>query len=174
MSLTLKSPDSSDSSTGSSANTIDPPPHADSSTERLLAIASHMSTPSPQKPAVTCHVLDTSTGKPAPDIPCTLSRFLKLTDGTPSSSCFEVARAFTNADGRVTAWEMRQKGAAGRLDVEEGFTYKIRFDTWEHFGGETFFPYVEVVFTVKEAGEGAHYHVPLLLSPYSYSTYRGS
>lgn len=50
--------------------------------------------------------------------------------------------------------------------------YKIRFDTWEHFGGETFFPYVEVVFTVKSAEE--HYHVPLLLGPYSYTTYRGS
>lgn len=138
---------------------------------RLASIAAHMSV---QKPAVTCHVLDTSTGKPAVGIPCTLSRFLKLSDGSPSSSCFEVARALTNEDGRVAVWEMRQKGAAARLDVEEGFTYKIRFETWEHFGGETFFPYVEVVFTVKEAGEGAHYHVPLLLSPYSYSTYRGS
>lgn len=126
----------------------------------------------PAKPAVTCHVLNTSTGKPAPGIPCTLSRFLKLDDGTPSSSSFEVARAHTNADGRVAQWETRQKGAAGRLAVEEGFTYRIRFETWEYFGGETFFPYVEVVFTVKDAGQ--HYHIPLLLAPYSYTTYRGS
>jgi 5-hydroxyisourate hydrolase len=126
---------------------------------------------SSDKPPVTCHVLNTTLGKPAPGIPCTLSRFLKTSDGTPSSS-FEVARALTNPDGRVTAWEMRQKGVAGRLDLQEGFTYKIRFDTWEYFGGETFFPYVEVVFTVKDPAE--HYHIPLLLSPYSYSTYRGS
>ncbi|KAL0634643.1 hypothetical protein Q9L58_006438 [Maublancomyces gigas] len=172
MSLTPDVPEISTSTSDPPLTHADTP--ADTPAERLLTIASHMSIPAPKKPAVTCHVLDTSTGKPAPNIPCTLSRFLRLTDGTPSSSCFEVARAFTNADGRVAAWEMRQKGTAGRLDVEEGSTYKIRFDTWEHFGGETFFPYVEVVFTVKEAGEGAHYHIPLLLSPYSYSTYRGS
>lgn len=127
---------------------------------------------STQCPPVTCHVLDTSVGKPAANIPCTLSRFLKSADGSPSSSCFEVAKASTNEDGRVAAWEMRQKGVAGKLALEEGFTYKIRFETWDHFKGETFFPYIEVVFTVKEINQ--HYHIPLLLSPYAYSTYRGS
>lgn len=72
----------------------------------------------------------------------------------------------------MAAWEMRQKGVAGRLELDEGFTYKIRFETWEHFQGETFFPYVEVVFTVKDPAQ--HHHIPLLLSPYSYTTYRGS
>ncbi|KAI5841406.1 hypothetical protein DFP73DRAFT_555626 [Morchella snyderi] len=133
-----------------------------------------MSAPAPAPaPAVTCHVLNTSTGRPAAGIPCTLSRFLKLDDGTASSSSFEVARARTDEDGRVAQWETRQKGSAGRLlAVEEGVTYRIRFETWEYFGGETFFPYVEVVFTVKDAAQ--HYHIPLLLAPYSYTTYRGS
>ncbi|KAL7268845.1 hypothetical protein RUND412_008515 [Rhizina undulata] len=149
--------------------TPSPPPQV---LHRLTAITTHMTTPPSTRPPVTCHVLNTTTGKPAASIPCTLSRFLKLADGSPSSSSFELAKGETNADGRVTEWAVRQKGIAGKLVLEEGTAYKIRFETWDYFGGETFFPYVEVVFVVKEVGE--HYHVPLLLSPYAYSTYRGS
>ena len=73
----------------------------------------------------------------------------------------------TNEDGRV-----------GNIITAEAFTpgvYKIFFDTKPYFdrmGSDTFYPYVEIVFQVKNPAE--HYHVPILLNPFGYSTYRGS
>jgi 5-hydroxyisourate hydrolase len=74
------------------------------------------------------------------------------------------AEARTDGDGRV--------GALG--DPGEG-VHRLRFDTGAYFaaaGVATFYPEVTVTFTVTDAG--AHLHVPLLLSPFAYSTYRGS
>jgi len=74
----------------------------------------------------------------------------------------------TNSDGRVAAWD-------STFEIKDGEMYTLRFETWDYFKGETFFPFVEVTFVVKvEEGKSGHYHVPLLLAPWSYSTYRGS
>jgi 5-hydroxyisourate hydrolase len=94
---------------------------------------------------VTTHVLDTAAGRPAAGIPVTLSHGAAV-----------LARGITDDDGRVT-----DLGP----DVLEPGVYRLTFET----GG--FFPEVVIAFTVSD---GSHYHVPLLLSPFSYSTYRGS
>jgi 5-hydroxyisourate hydrolase len=102
------------------------------------------------------HVLDTSLGRPAAGIGVVLESH----DGTV------LGQGCTDGDGRV--------GAIGpeRLDPGE---YRLRFATGDYFAarGEVgFYPEVVVVFTVGDGSE--HYHVPVLLSPYGYSTYRGS
>jgi 5-hydroxyisourate hydrolase len=75
----------------------------------------------------------------------------------------EIARARTDHDGRVRD--------LGPPTLQPG-TYRLVFDTGEYFGGQTFFPEVTVTFRLD--GQSAHYHVPLLLSPHAYTTYRGS
>jgi 5-hydroxyisourate hydrolase len=104
---------------------------------------------------VSTHVLDTSIGRPAVGVRIRLesSTGASLGDGT------------TDADGRVSAL------GSGPLD---GGDYRLRFDTaayYDRLGVTGFYPEVVVAFTVT-ADE--HYHVPLLLTPHSYSTYRGS
>ncbi len=105
---------------------------------------------------VTAHVLDASAGRPAAGVAVTLSD----TGGTV------LASSLTDDDGRVTD--------LGPESLDPG-TYEVRFASGDHFavqGVACFHPYVPVVFTVV-AGQ-AHYHVPLLLSPFAYTTYRGS
>ena len=101
--------------------------------------------------SLSTHVLDATTGRPASDLPVRLER----SDGDL------VAEARTDAGGRVA------KLAAG-LDAGD---YRLVFYTGGYFP-DTFYPQVVVMFTV--AGPEQHYHVPLLLSPFAYSTYRGS
>ncbi|MGH3098086.1 MAG: hydroxyisourate hydrolase [Streptosporangiales bacterium] len=106
--------------------------------------------------ALTTHVLDTARGLPATGVPVRLER----RDGTV------VGQGRTDEDGRVGAF------GSDRLDAGD---YRIVFDTGAYFAGlgqAGFYPEVTVTFTL--ADPGAHYHVPLLLSPYGYSTYRGS
>lgn len=113
---------------------------------------------------VTCHVLDTVNGLPAPGIRCEL----RAIDGTKESS---LASGVTDKDGRVSNW---QSGAV--VSVNPG-VHKLKFETGPYLSarnnGECFFPVVEVVFVVSDPPQ-PHYHIPLLLSNYSYSTYRGS
>lgn len=109
---------------------------------------------------ITTHVLDTSLGKPAAGVPVTLSR----RDG---ASYRELARGVTDADGRVRQFLPEPPRAAG--------AYALTFETLAHFraqGREAFFERVTLEFFVEDAGQ--HYHVPLLLSPFGYTTYRGS
>ena len=105
--------------------------------------------------SVSTHVLDAVAGRPAADVPVTLSR-------REGGSWIEVATRRTDADGRVP--DLAGDAPAG--------TYRLRFDTSACFGGDTFYP--EVVITFRITDPAAHHHVPLLLSPYAYSTYRGS
>jgi 5-hydroxyisourate hydrolase len=100
------------------------------------------------------HVLDAALGRPAADLGVRLER-----DGSL------VADTRTDGDGRV-----REVVA----DLVAG-DYRITFDTGGYFtatGRQGFYPEVAVTFTVTDPGE--HHHVPLLLSPFAYSTYRGS
>ncbi|EPS45924.1 hypothetical protein H072_78 [Dactylellina haptotyla CBS 200.50] len=120
-------------------------------------------------PPITCHVLDTSSGAPAASVPVTLSLIAPSVAALSSSpEAQSIATATTNSDGRIAAWSSDFK-------IENGQVYKLKFETWDYFKGKTFFPYVEVTFVVNMEKDGReHYHVPVLLAPWSYSTYRGS
>jgi 5-hydroxyisourate hydrolase len=112
---------------------------------------------------VTTHVLDTSSGRPAEGVPVVLERAAPEGDGWEV-----VGRGVTDADGRQRALAPDgRRLAPGR--------YRLTFDTAAYFtrtGRQAFFPEVAVVFALGEGG--GHEHVPLLLAPYGYSTYRGS
>lgn len=107
--------------------------------------------------AITTHVLDTARGRPAAGVAIVLER-----DGAP------LARGETDEDGRLR--DLLPAGAP----LDPG-AYRLVFDTGAYFardGADGFYPEVAIVFQVKDGSE--HFHVPLLLSPFGYSTYRGS
>jgi 5-hydroxyisourate hydrolase len=110
---------------------------------------------------ITTHVLDTSLGRPAEGVPVLLER-------EAAQSWEPIGRGETDEDGRLRSL------IADGVAVPPG-TYRLVFDTRRYFartGAVGFYPSVIVMFEVR-AGAG-HYHVPLLLSPFGYSTYRGS
>ena len=110
---------------------------------------------------LTTHVLDTATGKPAAGMEIRLEAF-------ENDGFRRIGGGTTNADGRVKDF----------LDAGESLpagVYRARFETGRYHaaqGVNGFYPYVEVVFEMGAAGQ--HYHVPLLISPFGFSTYRGS
>jgi 5-hydroxyisourate hydrolase len=111
---------------------------------------------------ISCHVLDTSLGRPAAGVRVRLEREL---DG--ARGWVTLAEAATNADGRA-------QGLLGAEPLGVGL-YRLTFETNAYFaarGQPAFYPEVPVLFVVSSAEE--HYHIPLLLSPFGYSTYRGS
>lgn len=111
---------------------------------------------------ITTHVLDTSIGRPAAGIPVALSRV--AADG----SIAMVGNAVTDADGRIRTF-------SGWDGVMATGDHVLKFDTAAYFksrGVDAFHPAVTIAFTVRDASE--HFHVPLLLSPFAFSTYRGS
>ena len=111
---------------------------------------------------ITTHVLDTSRGRPAAGIGVTLEV------QTDANEWRAVGRGRTDADGRLKSLTGEGEG------LSEG-VYRLTFETGDYFaaqGVETFYPLAVVVFRVRDAAE--HYHVPLLVSPFGYSTYRGS
>jgi 5-hydroxyisourate hydrolase len=101
--------------------------------------------------SLSTHVLDAAKGRPATGVPVRLDR----RDG---DGWHRVAEGRTDDDGRVRDLPPPEEG-----------TYRLVFDTSDY---SDFYPEVSVAFTVTDPSE--HYHVPLLLSPYAYSTYRGS
>ncbi|TFB69620.1 hydroxyisourate hydrolase [Cryobacterium glaciale] len=108
---------------------------------------------------VTTHVLDSVTGRPAAGVTAELDQRVGI-DWVP------LATGETDADGRLAV--------LGPPVLPAG-RYRIRFDTGAWFaraGRATFYPEVTITFDLAEVSE--HYHVPLLLSPFAYSTYRGS
>jgi 5-hydroxyisourate hydrolase len=111
---------------------------------------------------ITTHILDTSQGRPARGVAVRLER---LGDGREPRL---IGQGATDGDGRLR--DLLPAGAP----LEEG-VYRLVFETGAYFreqGVEAFYPEVAVVFQVGDAGQ--HYHVPLLLNPFGYSTYRGS
>lgn len=111
---------------------------------------------------ITTHVLDTSRGRPAAGVPVTLEA--KGAGG----GWRVVGRGATDADGRLRDF------LPPDFALSEG-EYRLTFDAGAYFAGsgvEGFYTEVVVAFVVRDAA--AHHHVPLLLSPYGYSTYRGS
>ncbi|KAF7303240.1 Hydroxyisourate hydrolase [Mycena kentingensis (nom. inval.)] len=119
-------------------------------------------TPTMSKSPITCHVLDSSIGKPAAGVTIQLKRM--NADGESFAS---LAAGETNTDGRCTDLLPPQPLPAG--------TYKIVFRPKEYFAAtdrKCFYPLVEIAFDLDNPEE--HYHIPLLISPFSYTTYRGS
>ncbi len=116
---------------------------------------------SQDKGPITSHILDVARGRPAAGVTVTLAR---LDD---KGVAIESATRVTNADGRVLDFLPPGSAHAG--------TYRLTFDVKAYFAAHdlsTFYPSVVVEFAV--VAENEHYHVPLLLSPFGYSTYRGS
>jgi 5-hydroxyisourate hydrolase len=104
---------------------------------------------------ITTHVLDTARGKPAAGIPVELHT---LVTGQGWRS---VGRGITSPDGRIE--DFGESRAAG--------LYRLTFDVAAHMS-DAFFPSISITFEVRDPFE--RYHIPLLLAPFSYSTYRGS
>ncbi|KAL8383132.1 hypothetical protein RB595_006749 [Gaeumannomyces hyphopodioides] len=171
-------------------------------------------TTAPAKDRITCHILDTTAGRPARGVrvrleltPPSAASFAPTAPSSGAASspspaavahhgqhggAGATARTFesqTDDDGRVKAWlPFSGSNDSGEVpiytlddvlgEVEATATgagssrWTLRFDSAGYFGDAgTFFPEVAVVFEVQR---GQHYHVPLLLSPYGYTTYRGS
>ncbi|HYL46645.1 MAG TPA: hydroxyisourate hydrolase [Candidatus Limnocylindrales bacterium] len=109
---------------------------------------------------ISTHVLDTSAGKPAAGVPVVLEAEVK-------GGWKELARGETDADGRLRFASSPGSGSGG--------IYRLTFETRAYFQArkiEALYPQVCVVFQVRNANE--RHHIPLLLSPYGYSTCRGS
>ena len=112
--------------------------------------------------SISTHVLDTALGRPAGGVPVKLETFARATAGEV------LATAKTDGNGRIGA--LLPEGHQLRPGL-----YRLTFDTSAYFRAQSvsgFFPEVTILFEVRDAGQ--HYHVPLLLSPFGYSTYRGS
>ena len=112
--------------------------------------------------AITTHILDTSAGRPAAGVAVILEQ------ESAEAGWHVIAKGLTDDDGRLRLMQ----------ETDELFMpghYRLSFDTgvyFAHSGVESFYPQVTVAFTVRDPA--GHYHVPLLLSPFGYSTYRGS
>ncbi len=109
--------------------------------------------------SLSTHVLDTTLGRPARGVRVTLLR------ARPDDRWQQLAAAVTDADGRIREFALEAPLAPGE--------HRLVFDTGAYFAtrGGSFYPRVTVDFEMRD---GEHHHVPLLLSPFGYSTYRGS
>ena len=110
---------------------------------------------------ISTHILDTARGVPAQGVRVTLQH------STGPDVWADLAMGSTDADGRIP--DLLPKGTALAAGI-----YRMRFDVSAYFSEhktKSFYPYIEIVFELAANG---HFHVPLLLSPWGYSTYRGS
>ena len=110
---------------------------------------------------ITTHVLDVSVGRPAANVPVLLEA------QSANGAWAETGRGLTDGDGRL-------KDLAAGKTLASG-TYRLTFETRTYFAARNIaglYPQVIIVFELKDAAQ--HYHIPLLLSPFGYSTYRGS
>jgi 5-hydroxyisourate hydrolase len=111
--------------------------------------------------SISTHILDTARGTPAANVSISLHK-------QKNHEWKRIGEGKTNTDGRVRdLYDQQSNLSAG--------VYKMHFATGDYFsaiGDAVFYPYAEVVFVIGK--DTAHYHIPLLLSPFGYSTYRGS
>ena len=118
-----------------------------------------MSGPAPTRSAITTHVLDAARGQPAANVPVLLEQL-------DAQTARVLATGSTDADGRVQH--------LGPPELPVG-VYRLTFDTGSYFRAtaqEGFYPSVTITFHLSDPS--THYHVPVLLSPFAFSTYRGS
>ena len=110
---------------------------------------------------ISTHILDTAAGLPAAEVPVSLARW-------EPGGWLVLAEAMTDGDGRC------RQLLPETLQAEKGL-YRVRFETAVYYEAQRLaglYPYVEIVFEVREAGQ--HFHIPLLLTANGYITYRGS
>ncbi|QHL87778.1 hydroxyisourate hydrolase [Nibribacter ruber] len=127
----------------------------------LLSVLTMSAFAQTQTHQLSSHILDISTGKPAVGVPVKLE---KLNEQT---------KAWTQLDLKTTDANGRIKDFLDYKKSEQGI-YRLTFLTADHFKAQkadSFYPFIEVVFRIKDKD---HYHVPITLSPYGYSTYRGN
>jgi 5-hydroxyisourate hydrolase len=111
---------------------------------------------------ITSHILDTSLGKPAEGI------VIEVEQSVGEGTWTAVGRDTTNADGRAGALLSSDAALAPGI-------YRLTFHTDPYFaatGRPSFYPIVHIIFRIEDPSQ--HYHIPLLLNPFGYSTYRGS
>ena len=109
---------------------------------------------------ITSHILDTSVGKPIAGVKISLCR-------DTDSSWSEVAWGVTNMEGRLTDLLPTDTTLPQAI-------YRLRFEIKDYYdskGTSTFYPYVDIIVDITS---DEHYHIPLLLNPFGYTTYRGS
>jgi len=114
------------------------------------------------KSPITTHILDTTLGKPAAGISVVLEM------QNENGGWKELARGTTNSDGRI--FDLLPEN----FSLEQGF-YSLIFDTKSYYqalGLRSLYPVVPIIFEIENPK--SHFHIPLLLSPFGYSTYRGS
>jgi 5-hydroxyisourate hydrolase len=127
----------------------------------LLNAAEPVDNPPAKRTPISTHVLNTASGKPAAGVAVELQY-------KAGKNWEELGRSLTDLQGRAADLYLSKK------PLQMG-TYRLVYETGVYFKGQgtkTFFPQVEIIFEVEKTDE--HYHVPLLLSPFGYSTYRGS
>ncbi|OBA20925.1 Hydroxyisourate hydrolase [Metschnikowia bicuspidata var. bicuspidata NRRL YB-4993] len=144
---------------------------------------------------ITCHILDTTLGKPAQNVTCSIFYLSPLITNKNDEAAYDLdpavqpfAMSRTDNDGRIKKWVVNPgngDGVNSKVGVENDEwsvlkpgVYKIKFLTGKYFhdidaSSRTFFPFVDITFQIDSPPDH-HYHVPLLLSNHSYSTYRGS
>lgn len=130
------------------------------------------------RPPITTHVLDVSRGRPGAGIDVVLDMWKGYSNGDESTEWLNIGSSVTDIDGRSgPLMPPSNSVTAGR--------YKLTFNTGKYFlklssscdRNEVlgcFYPYISVVFEIKPTQVSEHFHVPVLLSPFSYTTYRGS
>ena len=127
----------------------------------LLNAAASGDNPPAKRTPISTHVLNTASGKPAAGVAVVLQY-------QAEKNWEDLGRGLTDLQGRAADLYLSKK------PFQAG-TYRLVYETGVYFKGlgtKTFFPQVEIIFEVEKTDE--HYHVPLLLSPFGYSTYRGS
>ncbi len=110
-----------------------------------------------QKSVITTHILDTAVGLPAAKVPVELYKL-------EGDLWITLDAAVTDLDGRIMQWRLTE------AELPYG-TYKLRFDIEAYQGADAFYPFAEICF---RRSDDRHHHIPLLLTPFGYSTYRGS
>lgn len=146
---------------------------------------------------ITCHILDTTRGKPAAGVTCQLYYISPLLESKGEETVYDIsekasliAMEKTDLDGRIKKWIVNPKlepDVKQSVGITSDFNweaskpgiYKVKFLTGKYFhdnketNQRTFFPFVEITFEISNPPD-KHYHIPLLLSNHSYTTYRGS
>lgn len=140
---------------------------------------------------ITCHILDTTRGKPASGVTCSIYYIAPVVTNKSDEESYDVsnnvpfAMSKTDQDGRIKNWVFNPKLKSSDIGIDNNVwstlkpgIYKIKFLTGKYFNdlsdsARTFFPFVEIIFTIDSPPDN-HYHIPLLLSNHSYTTYRGS
>lgn len=135
---------------------------------------------------ITCHVLDTTRGKPAVGVVCELYYIATCEQTITGAENSPFAVSKTDVDGRIKKWvfdpelDHNTKSFVGTDGNEwsalKPGIYKIKFLVEPYFANQnstTFFPHVDITFLVDNPPD-SHYHIPLLLSNHGYTTYRGT